>query len=153
MCLVGDGALLFGEIEALWAAARYDIPIIVIVFNNRSYDNERNRLQDRSPLYTNKATRDQWKDITGYLGDPAVDFAGIAKSFEIPAERVETPKQLQKALKTAKSITREGRPYLIDAIIMQIEPVRRGRNRGDYVRTEQVWYPDVSIARGRRRKV
>jgi thiamine pyrophosphate-dependent acetolactate synthase large subunit-like protein len=144
-CLVGDGALLFGEIEALWSAARYDIPIIIVVFNNRSYDNERNRLQDRSPLYTNKNTRDKWLDITGYLGDPVVDFAGLAKSFDIPGEMASTPAEFQAALKRARSVTREGRPYLIDAIIMQID--RRGR------RTEQVWYPDVSIARGRDRKV
>ena len=57
VCLVGDGALLFGEIEALWSAARYEIPIIIVVFNNRSYDNERNRLQLRSPLYTNRDTQ------------------------------------------------------------------------------------------------
>jgi thiamine pyrophosphate-dependent acetolactate synthase large subunit-like protein len=145
VCLVGDGALLFGEIEALWAAARYDIPIIIVVFNNRSYDNERNRLQMRSPLYTNRKTRDQWLDITGYLGDPEVDFTSLAKSFDIPGERATTPAEFQKALKKAAAVTREGRPYLIDAIIMQID----GRGR----RTEQVWYPDVSIAGGRSRKV
>jgi thiamine pyrophosphate-dependent acetolactate synthase large subunit-like protein len=145
VCLVGDGAVLFGEIEALWAAARYDIPIIIVVFNNRSYDNERNRLQMRSPLYTNRKTRDQWLDITGYLGDPEVDFTSLAKSFDIPGERATTPAEFQKALKKAAAVTREGRPYLIDAIIMQID----GRGR----RTEQVWYPDVSIAGGRSRKV
>jgi benzoylformate decarboxylase len=145
VCLVGDGALLFGEIEALWSAARYDIPIIIVVFNNRSYDNERNRLQMRSPLYTNKETRDKWLDITGYLGDPVVDFAGLAKSFEIPAEMVSTPAELKSALRRAKDVTREGRPYLIDAVIMQID----GRGK----RTEQTWYPDVSIAAGRNRKV
>ena len=144
-CLVGDGALLFGEIEALWSAARYEIPIIIVVFNNRCYDNERNRLQQRSPLYTNKATRDQWMDVTGYLGDPVVDFAGLAKSFDIPAEMVSTPAELKDALKRAKDVTREGRPYLIDAVIMQIDS--RGR------RTEQTWYPDVSIAAGRKRNV
>lgn len=145
VCLVGDGALMFGEIEALWSAARYDIPIIIIVFNNRSYDNERNRLQLRSPLYTRKETRDQWKDITGYLGDPTVDFAGLAKSFEIPGEMASTPAEFKDALKRAKAATREGRPYLIDAIIMQID----GRGR----RVEQTWYPDVSIAGRRTRKV
>jgi benzoylformate decarboxylase len=145
VCLVGDGALLFGEIEALWSAARYDIPILIVVFNNRSYDNERNRLQMRSPLYTNKETRDKWLDITGYLGDPVVDFAGLAKSFEIPAEMVSTPTELKSALRRAKDVTREGRPYLIDAVIMQID----GRGR----RTEQTWYPDVSIAAGRKRNV
>jgi benzoylformate decarboxylase len=145
VCLVGDGAMLFGEIEALWSAARYDIPIIIVVFNNRSYDNERNRLQQRSPLYTNRSTRAQWLDITGYLGDPVVDFAGLAKSFEIPAEMVSTPAALKDALKRAKATTREGRPYLIDAIMMQIDS--RGRQ------TEQTWYPDVSIAAGRKNKV
>jgi benzoylformate decarboxylase len=145
VCLVGDGALLFGEIEALWSAARYDIPIIIVVFNNRSYDNERNRLQQRSPLYANKETRDKWLDITGYLGDPVVDFAGLAKSFEISAEMVATPAELKGALRRARDVTREGRPYLIDAVIMQID----GRGR----RTEQTWYPDVSIAAGRKRNV
>jgi len=144
-CLVGDGAMLFGEIEALWSAARYDIPIIIVVFNNRSYDNERNRIQSRSPLYSKKNTRDQWRDLTGYLGDPIVDFTGLARSFDIPGEIAETPAQFRKALKRARDVTREGRPYLIDAIIMQLD--RRGR------RTDVTWYPEVSIAAGRTRKV
>jgi thiamine pyrophosphate-dependent acetolactate synthase large subunit-like protein len=144
-CLVGDGAMLFGEIEALWSAARYDIPIIIVVFNNRSYDNERNRIQLRSPLYSRKNTRDQWRDITGYLGDPVVDFTGLAKSFDIDGELAETPAQFRKALQRATAATREGRPYLIDAIIMQLD--RRGRE------TDEIWYPQVSIAEGRTRKV
>jgi hypothetical protein len=58
---------------------------------------------------------------------------------------VSTPAELQAALKRAKSVTRDGRPYLIDAIIMQID----GRGR----RTEQTWYPEVSIAERRTREV
>ena len=74
-----------------------------------------------------------------------VDFAGLVKSFEIPGERVTDPAAFKKALKRARSVTKEGRPYLIDAVIMQLD--RRGK------RTEQVWYPDVSIADRRNRKV
>ena len=144
-CLVGDGAMLFGEIESLWSAARYDIPIIIVVFNNRSYDNERNRIQNLSPLYGKQNTRDQWRDITGYLGDPVVDFTGLAKSFDIDGELAESPEQFRKALKRARAVTREGRPYLIDAVIEQID--RRGK------RTNEIWYPQVSIAAGRQRKV
>ena len=52
---------------------------------------------------------------------------------------VSTPAELQERVeKRAKDVTREGRPYLIDAVIMQID----GRGK----RTEQTWYPDVSIA-------
>jgi len=144
-CLVGDGALLFGQIESLWSAARYDIPIIIVVFNNRSYDNERNRIQDRSPLMSNRKTRDMWRDITGYLGDPIVDFTGIARSFEIGGELVQKPAELKAALKRARDVTREGRPYLIDVLTMQLD--RRGR------RTEHTWYPQISIADERNRAV
>ncbi|MAF83201.1 MAG: hypothetical protein CL797_03775 [Chromatiales bacterium] len=144
-CLVGDGAMLFGEIEALWSASRYDIPIIIVVFNNRSYDNERNRILSRSPLYTRKDTRDQWRDISGYLGDPIVDFTGLAKSFNIAGELAETPDQFRKALKNARAATREGRPYLIDAIVMQVD--QRGNP------TDKIWYPQISFADRRERKV
>jgi thiamine pyrophosphate-dependent acetolactate synthase large subunit-like protein len=145
VCMTGDGALLFGQVEALWTAARYQIPIIIVVMNNKSYDNERNRIQNLSPLLANQDTKDLWKDITGYLGNPDTDFAGLAKSFSIPAERAETPAAFKAALKRARSVTREGRPYLIDAVIMQLD--RRGAP------TVQTWHPDTNIARLRTRKV
>ncbi len=145
VCLVGDGALLFGQVEALWTAARYEIPVIIVVMNNRSYDNERNRIQNNSPLLSNQDTRDLWKDVSCYLGDPLVDFSGLAGSFAIPAERATDPAGFRKALKRAIAVTREGRPYLIDAMLMQLD--RRG------VRTEQTWHPPLSIAANRTRKV
>jgi benzoylformate decarboxylase len=145
VCLVGDGALLFGQVEALWTAARYEIPVIIVVMNNRSYDNERNRIQNNSPLLSNQDTRDLWKDVSCYLGDPLVDFSGLARSFAIPAERATDPAGFRKALKRAIAVTREGRPYLIDAMLMQLD--------GRGVRTEQTWHPQISVAAKRTRKV
>ena len=145
VCLVGDGAMLFGQIEALWPASRYDIPVLIVVMNNRSYDNERNRIESMSPLWRNQDTRALWKDVSGYLGKPDVDFAGLAKSFEIEAATCSKPAELRKALQRAKKVMAEGRPFLIDAIIMQLD-----RNMK---RTEQTWYPPISIARERTRKV
>lgn len=109
------------------------------------YDNERNRIQDRSPLMRKRETRELWKDITTCLGDPVVDFAGLAKSFNIEAATVSTPDELKRALARAKGVMREGRPFLIDAVIMQLD--RKGQL------TEQTWYPDISIAAERTRKV
>ena len=145
VCMVGDGALLFGQVEALWTASRYEVPVLIVVMNNVSYDNERNRIQNNSPLMTNQDTRDLWRDLTCYLGKPQVDFAGLARSFGIDGQRVSTPAGLRKALKRGTAALREGRPYLIDAMIMQLD--RRG------VRTEQTWYPQISIAAGRTRRV
>ncbi|MCJ7594919.1 MAG: thiamine pyrophosphate-binding protein, partial [Desulfobacterales bacterium] len=36
ICIVGDGAAMY-SIQGLWTAARYDLPVIYIVCNNRSY--------------------------------------------------------------------------------------------------------------------
>ena len=121
VCLVGDGALLFGQIESLWTASRYDIPVLIVILNNRSYDNERNRIEAGSPLWRNQDTRSQWKDVSGYLGRPDVDFAGLAKSFDIEAATCTKPEELRKALRRAKGVMAEGRPFLIDAVIMQLD--------------------------------
>jgi thiamine pyrophosphate-dependent acetolactate synthase large subunit-like protein len=145
VCLVGDGAFLFGQIEALWPASRYDIPVLIVVLNNRSYDNERNRIEASSPLWRNQETRARWKDVSGYLGRPDVDFAGLAKSFGIEGATCSKPEELRRALRRAKSVMREGRPFLVDAVIMQLD-----RN---LKRTEQTWYPQISIAAERTRKV
>jgi thiamine pyrophosphate-dependent acetolactate synthase large subunit-like protein len=144
-CLVGDGAFLFGQIESLWSASRYDIPVLIVIMNNRSYDNERNRIEASSPLWRNQETRAQWKDVTGYLGRPEVDFAGLARSFDIEGATCTKPGELRKALGRAKRVLAEGRPFLVDAVIMQLD-----RN---LKRTEQTWYPPISIARERTRKV
>jgi thiamine pyrophosphate-dependent acetolactate synthase large subunit-like protein len=145
VCLVGDGAFLFGQIESLWTASRYEIPVLIVILNNRSYDNERNRIEAGSPLWRNQGTRAEWRDVTGYLGRPDVDFAGLAKSFEIEGATCTRPDELRKALKRAKRVMAEGRPFLIDAVIMQLD-----RN---LKRTEQTWYPRISIAAERTRKV
>ncbi len=142
VCLVGDGAFLFGQTEALWAAARHDIPITIVVFNNESYDGERERIYWFSPLARNRETRDQWKDISCYLGDPLVDFAAVSRAFGVEAETVLEPAGMEAALQRAQSVNRDGGAYLIDARIMQ---QGHGAN--------STWHPDISIARNRKRLI
>ena len=142
VCLVGDGAFLFGQTEALWAAARHDIPITIVVFNNESYDGERERIYWFSPLARKRETRDQWKDISCYLGDPLVDFAALSRAFGVEAETVLEPAGMQAALERAQRVNRDGGAYLIDARIMQ---QGHGAN--------STWHPDISIARSRTRLI
>ena len=142
VCLLGDGAFLFGQTEALWAAARHDIPITIVVFNNESYDGERERIYLFSPLARNRQTRDQWKDISCYLGDPLVDFAAVSRGFGVEAETVAEPNAMAGALKRAAAVNRDGGAYLIDARIMQ---QGHGAN--------STWHPNISIARNRTRPI
>ncbi len=139
--LVGDGAMLFGQLEALWTASRYDVPLLIVIFNNRSYDGERSRIYRASPL-ARSADKALWKDMACYLGDPVVDFVGIARSFDIEGVLVEEPDALKPALARATAVLREGRPFLIDAVVEQLGPG-----------AGSTWHPDISIAATRQRKV
>jgi len=140
--LLGDGAFLFGQAESLWTAVRCQIPVTIIIFNNESYDGERERIFAFSPLGKNRKTRDQWKDMTCYLGNPLVDFVGLAKSFGMDGTKAENASQFRKALKRAAAANKEGAPYLIDLKVMQ-----KGHGANEN------WHPDISVAGKRTRKV
>ena len=140
VCLVGDGAMLFGQLESLWTASRYNIPVIIVILNNRSYDSERQALYMTSHIV--KINNDLWKDMACYLGDPVVNFVNIANGFDIDGETVSEPDDLKSAFSRAAAVTSEGRPYIIDAVI-----ARRGKA------ADSTWHPEISIADHRTKKV
>jgi benzoylformate decarboxylase len=136
--VLGDGAFLFGGPTPLWSQARYNIPVTNIVLNNRSYNNERNRIwtfdggdQFRTGL-----------DMTCYNGSPDVDYAKASEAFGVEAEIVSEPGQIKDALGRAKRANVEGRPYLLDVIVQR-----------DGVGAGSMWYPPFSVAAIRTRRV
>ena len=72
--VVGDGSFLFSGPQPLWSMARYKAPITVIVLNNHSYNNERNRIWNGAGRQFDAA-----RDMTCYNGSPDVDFAKAAE--------------------------------------------------------------------------
>jgi thiamine pyrophosphate-dependent acetolactate synthase large subunit-like protein len=93
-------------------------------------------------LSLSKRAPEEQKDMASYLGNPLTDFTGLAKSFGIKGERASSPSEIAAAIKRAVKVTRDGRPYLIDAIIAQ---------QGLGANTN--WHPDISIAAQRTRKI
>ncbi len=126
----GDGAMLFGQIEMLWSAARYRAPITIIVFNNRSYDMPRRR-----KVMEGGRQLTLGHELTSYLGDPDVNFARIAEGFSVKGEVLSAPADIRPALQRAAQANREGQPYLIDALVE-----RRG------VLSESSWHSPFTIA-------
>jgi acetolactate synthase-1/2/3 large subunit len=137
VALQGDGSFLFAQAEALWTMVRYEVPVIVVVFDNRSYNGPRNRI-----MYESGRQQDSGKDMTCYLGTPDVDFAKVAAGFGVEGEVVTTPDQVRPAIERAIASTRDGRPYLIDAVV-----ARTG------AAADSTWYPKYSVAAARTRKV
>lgn len=133
----GDGGMLFGQTEALWPMRRHEAPIITVVFNNRSYNETRNRMWGRG-----KVQREKKLDMISHLGNPDVNFAKIAEAYDIKGEVVADPNDIKPALKRAVQATRDGRPYLLDVLVAQ---AGQGANLN--------WYPKVSVAEMRTKKV
>ncbi len=136
--ILGDGAFLFGGPQPLWSQARYKAPVTNIVLNNRSYNNERNRIWTFIAGEQFKSGR----DMTCYNGSPDVDIAKAAQSFGVEAETVKESAGVKAALQRAKRANVEGRPYLLDIHVQR-----------DGVGAASEWYPPLSIAELRTRKV
>src|SRR6185437_12460107 len=87
--VVGDGSFLFSGPQPLWSMARYKAPVTVIVLNNHSYNNERNRIWNGAGRQFEAA-----RDMTCYNGNPDVDFAKTADAFGVEGEAVKEPAAL-----------------------------------------------------------
>ena len=135
---VGDGSCMFGGPQSLWSQARYKAPVTNIVINNRSYNNERNRIWSFVAGQQFKSG----KDMTCYNGSPDVDFSKAAQAFGVEGEVVSDPNGIKTALQRAKRANVEGRPYLLDVHVDR-----------DGVGAASTWYPPFSIAELRTRRV
>ena len=69
VALQGDGGFLFGQSETLWSIARYEAPMLIVIFNNHVYNESRDRnMQNGGHFY------EEGRDFDGYLGAPNVEY-------------------------------------------------------------------------------
>jgi benzoylformate decarboxylase len=107
-CL-GDGSCMFG-IQGLWTLAKYRVPLVVIVFNNRAYMAVKNQFRGSEDRI--RIAAEMGAEITG----PEINFAKLADTFGILGQRVEQPDIIEPALKRALEQTG---PALVDVVISQ----------------------------------
>jgi thiamine pyrophosphate-dependent acetolactate synthase large subunit-like protein len=135
--VVGDGSFCFSGPQPLWSQARYSAPVMNVVLNNKSYNNERNRIWHFGGQQFRTG-----RDMTCYNGSPDVDYAKAAMAFGVEAETVKEPDALKGAIARAQKAVAEGRPYLLD-----VDTWRDGLG------AVSTWHPPYSIAEQRTRKV
>lgn len=107
-----DGDFLYTP-QALWTAAHYRIPLLIVMHNNRCYGNTVFHAQAVARA-RRRNQENRW--IGTSLRDPAVDFSGLARSFGVYAEGpVEEPGEIGPALQRAVAVVKEKRlPALVD---------------------------------------
>ena len=108
-----DGDLMY-DAGALWVAAKYKIPLLIVMFNNRAYYQDWwHQIQMAELRGTPVERAALGQDLFG----PAPDFAALARSMGCYGEGpIEDPDELGPALRRAIAQVREGRPALVDAV-------------------------------------
>lgn len=109
-----DGDLMF-DVGALWVASRYELPLLVVMYNNRAYYNDWGH-QER--LARQRGTPIERAHIGMAIDEPAPDFAAIARGFAWWSEGpVTDPDRVQDAVrKAADHVLGTGRPALVDVV-------------------------------------
>ena len=108
-----DGDLMF-DAGSLWIAAKYKIPMLIVMFNNRAYYNDWNH---QLVLARTRGTDPGRAHIGMDLFDPDPDFAGLARSMGWHGEGpFESADELKPALKRAIEQVKKGKPALVDAV-------------------------------------
>lgn len=109
----GDGDLLYTP-SALWTLARYELPVLVIINNNRAYGNSLNHGRQ---IARRRDHREAMAEVGTSITGPEVDFGGLARAFGVWAERpVSRTSELQGAFARAMEVVTSGRPALVDVI-------------------------------------
>ncbi|MDP6908977.1 MAG: acetolactate synthase large subunit, partial [Flavobacteriales bacterium] len=108
LALVGDGSSMY-TIQSLWTIMAEKLDVTTVVMNNGSYailNIELERVGAEKAGLKAKSQLD--------ISKPEIDFVSIAKGMGMPAERVRTAEEFNRALENA---FREPGPHLIDAIV------------------------------------
>ncbi len=108
-----DGDLMVAP-GALWTAARHQIPILMVMQNNRAYHQEVMWFQ-REALSRGRGVE---LTNTGFgLAGPDIDFAKMAASMGVGSSGpITDPKDLAAAIKRGLAVVKRGEPYLIDVV-------------------------------------
>lgn len=105
LSVVGDGSAMYSP-QALWTAARYDLPVVFAVVNNRQYRILKDYLRGMAGDSA-KSENFVAMDITR----PSIDFLALAQSMGVAATLVEKASDVGDAVRAAWS---EGRPHLLE---------------------------------------
>lgn len=118
---VGDGSASY-TIQALWTAARYRIPVLVVILRNGRYMAVEHHLREYGGVAA-ATGRFVGTDLGG------IDFVRLARGYGVPARRVTDPADLGPAFRWALS---RGRPTLVEVVI---DPDDAGMNRPPILHT------------------
>jgi thiamine pyrophosphate-dependent acetolactate synthase large subunit-like protein len=113
--VLGDGDFLMGN-TAVWTAAHYRMPCLMIVCNNRSFYNDE-RHQGRMAQHRGRPAENKW--IGQHIADPDIDLAGMARMMGAEGiGPVTKGADLLPAIEKGLADARAGKVVVVDARVL-----------------------------------
>jgi thiamine pyrophosphate-dependent acetolactate synthase large subunit-like protein len=113
--IMGDGDYLMG-VTALWTAAHYKLPCLILVANNRSFYNDELH-QERVARERGRPVENKW--IGQRIDEPDIDLAAMARAQgAIGIGPVKEVSQLHSSLKEAIAHVKGGAVCVVDVRVM-----------------------------------
>jgi benzoylformate decarboxylase len=124
VCNIGDGSVMYSA-AGFWTQARYRVPVLTVVCNNRNYQTVRNAYY----RYEKGNMRREGRYPLMFLGDPDIDFVKLAGSQGVDGCRVERKKgarvkgsaDLREALRRGIEATRGGKPFVVEVVVQALK--------------------------------
>ncbi len=116
LAVLGDGDFIMGA-TALWTATHHEVPLLIVVANNRSYFNDEIHQErvanDRNRLVANK-------HVGQAIEDPDIDIAGLARAQgAVGIGPIVDESDVADALSKAIAEVRAGRTVVVDVRVMR----------------------------------
>jgi thiamine pyrophosphate-dependent acetolactate synthase large subunit-like protein len=114
VAVIGDGDYMMG-VNALWTAANAQIPMLMVVCNNRSFFNDEVH-QERVANQRNRPVENRW--IGQRIANPEPDLAMMARAQGLTAfGPVEDASELARVLSEAIELVKGGATVVIDTVV------------------------------------
>ena len=108
LAFIGDGSLQY-SIQALWTAAHLELPLVVVVPDNREY-----------AILKSFALLENTPEVPG-LDLPGLDIVSIARGYGCTARAVETPDDAKAAMREA--LGRAGPTVIVASVFTEAKPL------------------------------
>jgi thiamine pyrophosphate-dependent acetolactate synthase large subunit-like protein len=114
VAVIGDGDYLMG-VNALWTAANAQIPMLMVVCNNRSFFNDELH-QERMARQRSRPVENRW--IGQRIANPEPNLAMMARAQGLTAfGPIEDAAEFERVLIEAITLVKDGATVVIDAVV------------------------------------
>lgn len=115
VAIIGDGEYLMG-LTALWTAARYKLPLLVVICNNRSFYNDVEH-QERMAVQRNRPVENKF--IGMEIEGPPLDLAGLARDQGLQGiGPIDDVANLPEALAAGIAAVEQGQSVVVDVVVV-----------------------------------